>query len=198
MAPSSPGSRPRPPGGLRPALTPTPGDAHRQRRGAGSNKPRSPRFQGIAKGRPAITSVRGSPDGTRTRGRRRNLGAVTGLSRFLLVLWASKKPRHCAQKDAPCDRPIPAYGQSFVGVASSAALREARKLELFPSRAKVSGHRHLWALERGNHLASLLRVGRGWCGPHWLQRWRLPPRNAKQSVAPTWRTGLSETAPLRE
>src|SRR3954451_15426503 len=48
MAPSSPGSRPRPPGGLRPALTPTPGDAHRQRRGAGSNKPRSPRFQGIA------------------------------------------------------------------------------------------------------------------------------------------------------
>src|SRR3954447_7894201 len=49
MAPSSPGSRPRPPGGLRPALTPTPGDAHRQRRGAGSNKPRSPRFQGIAK-----------------------------------------------------------------------------------------------------------------------------------------------------
>src|SRR3954453_3744457 len=50
MAPSSPGSRPRPPGGLRPALTPTPGDAHRQRRGAGSNKPRSPRFQGIATG----------------------------------------------------------------------------------------------------------------------------------------------------
>src|SRR3954451_19660867 len=49
MAPSSPGSRPRPPGGLRPALTPAPGDAHRQRRGAGSNKPRSPRFQGIAK-----------------------------------------------------------------------------------------------------------------------------------------------------
>src|SRR3982750_4380760 len=48
MAPSSPGSRPRPPGDLRPAPTPAPGDAHRQRRGAGSNKPRSPRFQGIA------------------------------------------------------------------------------------------------------------------------------------------------------
>ena len=51
MAPSSPASRPRPPGGLRPALTPAPGDAHRQRPGAagkGSNKFKSLRFQGIA------------------------------------------------------------------------------------------------------------------------------------------------------
>jgi transposase InsO family protein len=35
VAPSSPGSRPSPPGGLRPALTPPPGDAQRQRAGAG-------------------------------------------------------------------------------------------------------------------------------------------------------------------
>ena len=30
VTPSSPGSRPSPPGGLRPALTPAPGDVHRQ------------------------------------------------------------------------------------------------------------------------------------------------------------------------
>lgn len=39
MSTSSLASRPRPPGGLRPALTPAPGGAHRQRAGAGSNNP---------------------------------------------------------------------------------------------------------------------------------------------------------------
>jgi hypothetical protein len=34
LAPSSPGSRPRPPDGLRPALTPAAGDADSQRTGA--------------------------------------------------------------------------------------------------------------------------------------------------------------------
>ena len=50
MAPSSPASRPRPPGGLRPALTPTPGDAHQQRPGAGrtgSNKSGLYGFRGL-------------------------------------------------------------------------------------------------------------------------------------------------------
>jgi hypothetical protein len=51
MTPSSPTSRPRPSGGLRPALTPTPGEAITQRaeaRRTPSNKFRSLRFQGIA------------------------------------------------------------------------------------------------------------------------------------------------------
>src|SRR4051795_11070352 len=48
MAPSSLRSRPRPPGGLRPALTPPPGDAHQQRPGAGSHNFKPLRFEGIA------------------------------------------------------------------------------------------------------------------------------------------------------
>lgn len=52
MTTSSPGSRPRPSGGLRPALTPAPGAVPWQRAGApavrASNKFRSLRFQGIA------------------------------------------------------------------------------------------------------------------------------------------------------
>src|SRR3954453_17195253 len=48
MAPSSLASRPRPPGGLRPALTPAPGDAHQHRPGAGSHNFKSGRFEGIA------------------------------------------------------------------------------------------------------------------------------------------------------
>ncbi len=51
VAPSSPASRPGPSGGLRPALTPTPGGAAQHRSGAGrshSDKSRSPRFEGIA------------------------------------------------------------------------------------------------------------------------------------------------------
>src|SRR5262249_53669379 len=52
MAPSSPASRPRPPGGLRPALTPAAGDATPAGTGTrpreGSNKFTSLRIQGIA------------------------------------------------------------------------------------------------------------------------------------------------------
>src|SRR3954452_11240670 len=55
MAPSSLGSRPRPPGGLRPALTPAPGDAHRQRRGAGS--PTNPGLHAF-RGLPLVVRLR--------------------------------------------------------------------------------------------------------------------------------------------
>ena len=53
MAPSSPASRPSPTGGLRPALTPTQGDARSNPADVGQQKRRKPqirslRFQGIA------------------------------------------------------------------------------------------------------------------------------------------------------
>jgi hypothetical protein len=38
IVPSSPASRPTPPGGLRPALTPTAGDTGKHRSGAGNNE----------------------------------------------------------------------------------------------------------------------------------------------------------------